>query len=75
MYILLIIWFIFLFVYIIFNVYGLYRVISMRIKGDITLLATLIYVIAMAVIIFISISIMGTLDWGTDISKLNQILR
>lgn len=73
MYIFLIIWFLFLFIYIIFNVYGLYRVMSMRIKGDIIPLAILIYLIAIFLVISVSIILISNLDWGKNIKDLFRI--
>ena len=70
MYIFLIIWFLFLFAYIIFNVYGLYRVMAMRIKGDVIPLAVLIYSLAIIVIIVVTLGFFGTLDWGKSLKDL-----
>ncbi len=70
MYILLIIWFIFLFFYIIFNVYGLYRVSSMRIKGDATGTAILVYIGLILAVILISVFLFSILDWGTSFNDL-----
>lgn len=70
MYILLIIWFLFLFVYIIYNTYGIYRAFRMRIKGDIIPVAVLIYVLAMLAIIVATLIIVGTLDWGKNFKDL-----
>lgn len=67
MYIFLIIWFLFLFFYIVFNVYGLYRIMAARIKGDATGLAVLVYLIIMLLIIFISVLIISRLDWGKNL--------
>ena len=70
MYIFLIIWFLFLFAYIIFNVYGLYRVMAMRIKGDIIPLAVFIYGIAIIVIIIVSLGFFATFEWGKSLTNL-----
>lgn len=70
MYIFLIIWFLFLFVYIIFNVYGLYRVMAMRIKGDATPFVVLLYVISMFIIIAISVFAISRLDWDRSLGSL-----
>lgn len=70
MYIFLILWFLFLFVYIIFNVYGLYRVSAMRMKGDATGRAILLYIIVMLAVIVISIFFMSTLNWGKSLSDI-----
>ena len=67
MYIALIIWFLFLFVYIAFNVYGIIRVTQMRIRGDFTAAGILVYLIAIFLVIFISLILIGRLDWGTNI--------
>lgn len=67
MYIFLIIWFLFIFVYMIFNIYGIYRIMAMRIKGDSVAFAVLIYLIVMFVIIAASIIIIANLDWGKNL--------
>ena len=67
MYIFLVIWFIFLFAYIVFNIYGIYRVMAMRIKGDAVPLAILIYFIAIFLIIAISIILISSLNWNSSI--------
>ena len=67
MYIALIIWFLFLFVYIAFNVYGIIRVTQMRIRGDFTAAGILAYLIAIFLVIFISLILIGRLDWGANI--------
>ncbi len=72
MYIFLIIWFLFIFAYMIFNIYGIYRVMAMRIKGDSVAFAVLIYLIVMFVIIAVSIIIIANLDWGKN---LKDVLR
>ncbi len=73
MYIFVILWFLFIFVYVIFNAYGIFRVIKMRIKGDIIPLAVLIYIIIIAVIIFTTIILIGTLDWGKNLGEIINI--
>jgi len=70
MYIFLVIWFLFIFAYVIFNVYGLYRVMAMRIKGDVIPLAILIYLIVIMVIIAIALVFIGSLDWGKNLKEL-----
>ncbi|MEK7142721.1 MAG: hypothetical protein AAB785_00755 [Patescibacteria group bacterium] len=70
MYIFLIIWFLFLFAYIIFNVYGLYRVMAMRIKGDVIPLAVLIYSVAIIVIIIVSLGFFMTFEWSKSLTDL-----
>jgi len=72
MYIFLIIWLLFVFAYVIFNVYGIYRIMAMRIKGDSVIFAVLVYLIVMFVIIAISIIIIANLDWGKN---LKDVLR
>jgi len=66
MYILLIIWFLFLFVYIVYNIYGLIRMMQMRIKGDATMLMIAIYLILIFVIIAASILLISQLNWPTN---------
>lgn len=68
MYIFLIIWLIFLFIYIAFNAYGLYRVVAMRIKGDKVGVVVLVYLIVMFLIIFTSLFIISRLDWGKSLT-------
>jgi len=67
MYIFLIIWFLFVFAYMIFNIYGIYRVMAMRIKGDVVPLAILIYLIAIFLVIAGSIVLISSLDWQIKI--------
>jgi hypothetical protein len=64
MYIALIIWFLFLFVYIAFNVYGIIRVTQMRIRGDLTSTVILVYLMAIFLIVFISLIFISRLDWS-----------
>ncbi|KKQ18022.1 MAG: hypothetical protein US31_C0011G0004 [Berkelbacteria bacterium GW2011_GWA1_36_9] len=70
MYIFLIIWFLFLFVYIIFNIYGLYRVCAMRFKGDAVSRMVMIYLVAMFIIIFLSILFISHLDWSKSLKDI-----
>ncbi len=70
MYIFLIIWFLFIFAYMIFNIYGISRVMAMRIKGDKVGFAVLIYLIVMFLIIAVSIIIISNLDWGKNIKDI-----
>lgn len=70
MYIFLILWFIFIFAYMIFNIYGVMRVLAMRLKGDVTPLAVLVYLIAIFVVIAISIMLISHLDWGRNLREL-----
>jgi hypothetical protein len=64
MYIALIVWFIFLFAYIAFNIYGVIRVNQMRIKGDVTHAAILVYLLIMFIIIAVTLLFVSHLDWG-----------
>lgn len=73
MYILLIIWFIFLFAYIIFNVYGLFQVMAKRFRGDAMGFAVLIYLVAMFLIIAVSILVISQLNWGQGLGGLIKI--
>lgn len=70
MYLLLIIWFLFIFAYMIFNIYGISRVMAMRIKGDKVSLAVLVYLVLIFLIIAVSIIIISNLDWGKNIKEL-----
>ena len=54
--------------------YGIYRVMAMRIKGDIVPLALLVYLIAIFLVIAISVILISSLDWGEKI-KLFGYLR
>lgn len=63
MYIFLILYFIFLLCYIAFNAYGIIRVNAMRVKGDATGTALLIYILAMVIIILISVIVLSRLAW------------
>ena len=67
MYILLIIWFLFVGAYFIFNIYGISRILAMRIKGDFTSKAILIYLIVIFIIIAVSLVIISQLSWGAPI--------
>lgn len=70
MYIFLILWFLFVIIYLIFNVYGVTRVLAMRIKGDVIPLAILIYLIAIFFVIGVSIVLISNLDWGRNLRDL-----
>jgi hypothetical protein len=70
MLILLILYLLFLFVYLAFNVYAIFRVSSMRVKGDATGRAIFIYVLAMAVILFVSLALVSTLSWPLNLGGL-----
>lgn len=73
MYIFLIIWFLFILVYIVFNIYGISRVQAMRIKGDTSGLIILIYLITIFIILGISITIISHLNWTASLSNLIKI--
>jgi len=70
MIILLIFYLLFLFVYFAFNVYGIFRVSTMRVKGDMTGKAILFYVVAIAAVIFFSLILISSLNWPTNIGSL-----
>lgn len=74
MYIFLIIWFIFLFAYFVFNVYGISRVMAMRIKNDVVPLAVMIYLLVIFIIIAFAIYLISTFSWGGSI-RLFTIMR
>lgn len=70
MYIFLIIWLLFLFVYIIFNIYGLYRVCAMRFEGDAVTRMVFIYLMAIFVIILLSMLFISNLNWSTSLKNI-----
>ena len=70
MFIFLILYFIFLFAYIIFNVYSILRVWSLRLKGDKTQLVILTYLVIMAGLIVVSILLISSLKWDESLTKL-----
>ena len=70
MYLFLIFWLLFLLIYSAFNIYGIYRVIKMRIKGDKIPLAILVYLIFIGAVIFITFTITSQLDWGKNLPEL-----
>lgn len=72
MYIFLILWFLFLLAYISYNVYAFYRVSAMRLKGDATNRVMVIYFLAIAAIIFISVIWISRLSWGGSILSFFQ---
>ncbi len=63
----LIIWLLFLFLYISFNIYVVIRVLRMRIKGDLTYIAVLVYIAVIFLIIAAALILIGRLDWGQSI--------
>lgn len=60
---LLMIYFIFLGVYIIFNVYAILKVLSLRISGDQTKEMLIIYMAVVSFLILISLIIISGLSW------------
>ena len=71
MIILLVLYIIFLVIYIAFNIYGIFRVWSMRIDGDATARIIIIYLFVISAIIFISLTAIATLNWSTNLNFLN----
>ncbi len=65
MIILLILYLIFIFIYVAFNIYGILRIWAMRIKGDRTAAIILFYLFAIGVIFFFSFIFIISLDWST----------
>jgi len=68
--ILLVLYFIFLLVYIAFNVYGIFRIWSLRIKGDQTIRIIILYLFVISVIILVSLIAIGTLNWSSNFTFL-----
>lgn len=68
MYILLIFYILFLLVYAAFNAYILFRVNTIRIKGDVTNRGIIIYLVAIGVIIAISFILIGSLNWHQSLT-------
>ena len=60
----LVIYFLFLLVYLAYNTYGIIRIVSMRIKGDATGLAVMLYLVAIGIVIFLTLTFIMTLDWS-----------
>lgn len=67
MYILLIFYFLFLLVYIGVNAYIIFRVHSMRVRGDLTHLGIAVYITAIALVILVCFLIMANLDWQVNL--------
>lgn len=67
------IWFVFLLVYFIFNIYGLFRVCAIRFKGDAVGLMVLIYLIAIFIIVSLSLMAITNLDWSKSIREIIRI--
>lgn len=65
---LVIFYFIFLVVYIIFNIYAILRVKSIRIEGDHTATAIAVYITVIGAIILISLLFMSGLDWSNNLN-------
>lgn len=72
MIILLILYFLFLIIYLAFNIYGILRIWAMRIKGDRTELMIIIYLFIISTIILISLLLILGLDWSTDFTWLKM---
>lgn len=70
MIILLLAYLLFLFIYFAFNAYVVFRVSTMRIKGDLTGRAIFIYIIAMALVIVFSFVFVTSLDWSASFGGL-----
>jgi len=66
MIILLILYFIFLVAYLIFNIYAMFRVWSIRNRGDGSRAAILIYMAIVGMIIFISLIMLTGLNWPNN---------
>lgn len=66
MIILLILYFIFLVAYLAFNVYALFRVWSIRTRGDGSRAAILIYMVVVGMIIFVSLIMLTGLSWPNN---------
>ena len=60
----LVIYFIFLFLYVAFNIYAILRILSMRIKGDKTKEVAVIYMAIISFLILISLIMISGLDWS-----------
>jgi hypothetical protein len=69
MVIFLLIWLLFLILFIAINIYGIYRILSMRIRGDIVPIMTIGYLIVVVIIIGVSIAFIASLDWPTGFLK------
>lgn len=65
--ILLIFYILFLLGYLGVNAYIIMRVSSMRIKGDLTNRGIIVYAIAMATVILISLVLISSLDWKSSL--------
>lgn len=68
MYIFVIIWILFIFVYILLNAYGVFRVIKMRIKGDIIPAVAIVYILIITIVIMLALIFIGMLDWGKSLA-------
>lgn len=67
MFILLVFYILFLLIYLGVNAYIISRVNSMRIKSDLTNRGIIVYGIAMAVVILISLILISSLDWKASL--------
>lgn len=65
--ILLIFYAIFIIVYMAFNAYIIFRVISIRIKNDYTNRGIIVYMIAIAVILLVSFIFISSLNWRVNL--------
>lgn len=59
-------YFVFMVVYIIFNIYAVLRVRSIRIEGDHTPTAIAVYITIIGALILISLLLMSGLDWSNN---------
>lgn len=62
--ILLIIYILFVILYLAFNAYILFRVNTMRVKGDLTNRGMIVYAIAIAAVLVVSFTLIATLNWS-----------
>lgn len=72
--ILLVFYILFLLGYLGVNTYIIMRVNSMRIKSDLTNRGIIVYAIAMAVVIFISLVLISSLDWKSSLLGTGGVL-
>jgi len=74
MIILLIAFLLFLFVYIIFNVYAIIRVWAMRLPGDRTHIVLIFYMVVLTFVISLSLFIISTLNWKSNFFNVGDLL-
>ncbi len=60
-------WTLFLILFIAVNIYGIFRIMAMRIKGDMIPVMTVGYLILVVIIIGVSLAFIASLDWPTSI--------